>query len=165
MDSMHEGRFLRLVRKSGWEYAERTNASGAVCILAITEDDEILLVEQFRIPLDNRTIEMPAGLVGDIESDQGPEDAARRELIEETGYLANSMIELLEVCSSPGMISETTIIFKAKGLVKVSVGGGDKSEDIKVHKVRLEVLSGWLDLKRGEGYMLDAKLYTCLYFL
>ncbi len=165
MDVEFEGKFLRVISKNGWEYAERNNAVGAVGILAITEDDELLLVEQFRIPVGNRTIEIPAGLYGDDENDQSPEDAARRELVEETGYQAKSMTELLEVSTSPGMISEKTKLFKAEGLTRISAGGGDQSEDIIVHKVRLELLDHWLNIKRSQGYLLDSKIYNCLYFL
>ena len=162
-----KGKFLRVISKSGWEYAERTNASGAVCILAVTDDDELLLVEQYRIPVGNKTIELPAGLIGDedADADQSPEDSARRELVEEAGYEAKFMTKLVEVSSSPGMISERTILFKAAGLTKVSEGGVVKEESIKVHKVRIESLSRWLKMKQGEGYLLDAKVYSCLFFL
>lgn len=160
-----EGKFLRVVSKSGWEYAERTNASGAVCMLAVTDDDELLLVEQYRIPVETLTIELPAGLIGDEEACQSPEDSARRELIEETGYEARFMTQLVEVSSSPGMISERTILFKAAGLTKISRGGGVEGESIKVHKVRLESLTSWLEIKQAEGYLLDAKIYSCLFFL
>jgi ADP-ribose pyrophosphatase len=65
-ETMCEGKWLRLVRRGRWEYAERTHADGmAVIIIAATPDDRVLFVEQTRIPLDGKTIEMPAGLVGD----------------------------------------------------------------------------------------------------
>ena len=66
-ETLFNGRYLRIRRRRHWEYAERTNASAAVIIVAITPEDRLLLVEQFRIPVDARSIEMPAGLVGDLQ--------------------------------------------------------------------------------------------------
>ena len=84
---LYEGPWLRMVRRGRWEYAERTHGNGmAVIIIAVTPDDEVLFVEQFRVPLGRRTIEMPAGLVGDDHAHDTLESAARRELIEETGW-------------------------------------------------------------------------------
>src|SRR5690606_32855066 len=85
--TLHEGDWLRLVRRGHWEYAERTHGNGmAVIIAALTPDDRVLFVEQPRIPLAARSIEMPAGLVGDQPGEDTLEDAARRELVEETGW-------------------------------------------------------------------------------
>ena len=67
---LFEGRWLRLVQRGRWEYAERVHGGGmAVIIIAVTPADEVLFVEQFRIPLGKPTIEMPAGLVGDERDD------------------------------------------------------------------------------------------------
>ena len=63
--TLHVGRFLALVKEGHWEYADRTNATGAAIILAETGDGKILLVEQYRIPVHSRTIESPAGIIGD----------------------------------------------------------------------------------------------------
>ena len=63
--TLYEGQWLRLVRIGHWESCERTHAQGmAVIVIAVTPADEVLFVEQHRIPLGARTIEMPAGLVG-----------------------------------------------------------------------------------------------------
>ena len=64
--TLYEGDWLRLVRIGHWESCERTHGQGmAVIVIAVTPADEVLFVEQYRIPLGARTIEMPAGLVGD----------------------------------------------------------------------------------------------------
>ena len=83
-----EGKYLRLVAESGWEWVERLNASGAAVIAALTDDRRLVLVEQYRIPLHARVLDLPAGLVGDEPGAAGEAmiDAARRELFEETGY-------------------------------------------------------------------------------
>src|SRR5689334_13508981 len=88
-----EGRFVRLVKQGHWEWAERTNASAAVVLVPVTRDREIVMVEQFRIPLGRRVIELPAGLVGDEAGNEKESlvEAARRELLEETGFEAERM--------------------------------------------------------------------------
>src|SRR5512140_2573788 len=64
-ETLFTGRFLALVREGRWEYAHRVNATGAAIILAVTDDQRLLLVEQYRIPCHARTIELPAGIIGD----------------------------------------------------------------------------------------------------
>ena len=75
-----EGRFARLVAENGWEWVERVNASGAVVIAALTRDNQLVLVEQHRVPLGRRVVELPAGLVGDGAAgrDEALADAAQR---------------------------------------------------------------------------------------
>ena len=87
-----EGRFLRLVDRNSWEHIERINVSGVVCMVAVTSGGELLLVEQYRPALRRATIEIPAGLVGDIPGSEHEafETAATRELEEETGYTAEN---------------------------------------------------------------------------
>jgi 8-oxo-dGTP pyrophosphatase MutT (NUDIX family) len=89
-----EGKFLRLVVENGWEWVERRNTQGAVVIAAITEHNEIVLIEQYRIPLAARVIELPAGLAGDEPGSRHEAliEAARRELLEETGYFGSTWI-------------------------------------------------------------------------
>ena len=65
-----EGRFVRLLARRGWEWAERTNTSAAVVVVAVTESRQLVLVEQYRIPLSCRVIELPAGLVGDLAANK-----------------------------------------------------------------------------------------------
>src|SRR5688500_16928283 len=115
------GKFLRLVRRGRWEYADRVNSSGAVVIVAVTDDGRLVLTEQHRLPLDRRVIELPAGLAGD-EPGQSDEDfslAARRELLEETGYECREMIELMTGPTSAGLSTEIVTMFLARGLSKV----------------------------------------------
>ncbi|MCA9400846.1 MAG: NUDIX hydrolase, partial [Candidatus Omnitrophica bacterium] len=90
---IHEGRFVRYVRKGRWEYCERTNCTGLVIIIAMTDNHEVIFVEQFRPPVNNKVIEFPAGLVNDKYEgvDESLEDAAKRELLEETGFEAGSI--------------------------------------------------------------------------
>ena len=78
--TLYTGKFLALVKEGQWEYAARTNATGAAIIIAVTEEQNLLLVEQYRIPVHARTIELPAGIIGDEpgSSDEARVEAARR---------------------------------------------------------------------------------------
>ena len=163
---LFEGRYLRLIKKGRWEYVERTKVSGIVAILAVTEKRELILVEQFRLPVNRRVIEIPAGLAGDIagEEDEALAEAAKRELVEETGYEAQVMEYLTDGPPSAGLSTEVVTFFRARGLRKISDGGGDGSENIKVHLVPLAELKRWIATKRQEGCLVDYKIYAALYF-
>jgi ADP-ribose pyrophosphatase len=159
------GRFLGLKERDSWEYAFRTNASGVVVLVPITDAGELVLVEQYRTPVESRVLELPAGLVGDTGNPHEDfETAARRELIEETGYHAASLEELLTSPSTPGMSDEMITIFYASGLERVGPGGGDSNEDITVHLVPLKDAPRWLEAHRTEGIMLDPKIFAGLYW-
>lgn len=165
-ETLHEGDWLRLVRRGHWEYAERTHGDGmAVIIAALTPDDRVLFVEQPRIPLAARSIEMPAGLVGDQPGEDTLEDAARRELVEETGW-EPARVEVLTIGpTSSGMSNERVAFVRASGLTKVGPGGGDDSEDIVVHEVPRAEAAAWLVARQAEGYELDPKLWAGLWML
>lgn len=159
------GRFLGLKEVDGWEYAFRTNASGVVVMVPVTDEGELVLVEQYRKPVANRVIELPAGLVGDKgDSGEGFKAAAQRELLEETGYRASSLEELLTSPSTAGMASEIITIYFAHGLQRTGPGGGDASEDITVHHVLIEDAPAWLQARQAEGIMVDHKVYAGLFW-
>ncbi len=164
---LHEGRFLRFMNRNGWEYVQRKNISGIVLVVAVTDDDEVLLVEQFRPPVGQNVIELCAGLAGDIpgQEDEDLTVAARRELLEECGYEAETMEFLMEGPPAQGLCDEYITFFKASGLRKVDDGGGDESEDIIVHKVKLKGIDAWFDAQRKLGKMIDPKVYAGLYFV
>jgi ADP-ribose pyrophosphatase len=161
------GRWLRLMRRGRWEYAERTNPGGGVIIIAVTPEDRILFVEQWREAIRSRTIEMPAGLVGDLDGgrDESAVAAADREILEETGYRAGRIDYLMRGPSSAGMTNELMSFVRAYDLVREHAGGGDSGEDIVVHEVPRTVAAGWLLEKMREGFSIDPKLFAGLYFL
>lgn len=163
---LYEGRWLRMCRRGRWEYAERTHGDGmAVIIVAATPDDRVLFVEQPRVPLGARTIEMPAGLVGDQPGEDSLEDAARRELEEETGWRPGRVEVLLVGPTSSGMSSERIAFVRALDLQRVGPGGGDASERITVHEVPRAEAPAWLVRKRDEGFEVDLKLWAGLWML
>jgi ADP-ribose pyrophosphatase len=159
------GRYLGMKERDGWEYAHRTNATGVVVMVPVTDAGELVLVEQYRIPVQNRVIELPAGLVGDTDdAGEALETAAQRELIEETGFRAAQLKELITCPSSPGMADEIVSIYFASGLQRVGPGGGDGNEDITVHVVPLNQAVSWLDERMAEGILLDPKIYAGLFW-
>lgn len=164
--TVYEGQYLRMRVQDHWEYVERTHAGGlAAIIVAVTPDDRVLFVEQYRIPLARRTIEMPAGLVGDVDAGESIEQSAIRELEEETGWRAAKAEVLLIGPTSAGLTSEQIAFVRATGLVRVGAGGGDETEDITVHAVPRAQAAAWLVAKMGEGYAMDAKLWAGLWML
>ena len=163
---VYEGRYQRMVVRGSWEYSERTHPGGlAAIIVAVTPDDEVLFVEQFRIPLQARTIEMPAGLVGDVHAGESIEESSIRELEEETGWTAERAEVLMTGPTSSGASSEKIAFVRATGLRKVGAGGGDASEDITVHAVPRAQAAAWLARKLEQGYELDAKLWAGLWMI
>src|ERR1700744_3133930 len=106
--TLHSSKFLALIKEGHWEYVDRVNATGAALIAAVTAEEKILLVEQYRIPVHARTIEMPAGIIGDEPgtSDETHAEAARRELLEETGYAADKMEAVTTGPACSGITSE-----------------------------------------------------------
>lgn len=161
-----EGKFLRLQKNGRWEYAERVNARGAAFILAVSPQQEIVLVEQHRVPLNRRTVELPAGIIGDLaeHADEAVLDSAMRELEEETGYRAAHAELLLEGPVAAGLTSEMLYLVHAQQLVRVHEGGGDDSENITVHVVPLSQAHEWLEGQRAQGLLIDSRIYAALYF-
>jgi ADP-ribose pyrophosphatase len=161
VETMWEGRFIVARRRGRWEYVGRAREIGAAVIVAI-DDGCVLLVEQFRVPLGRRCLELPAGLVGDETAGEAIELAAARELEEETGYRP-ARVELIgDFSSSPGMVSETFNLVRASGLTRVGAGGGVEGEDITVHRVPLADIAAFVAAKRAEKVVIDVRLLLLL---
>ena len=162
---MWEGRFITAKRRGKWEYVGRARGIHAAVIVAIDEAADgrhILLVDQYRVPLGRRCIELPAGLVGDHDAGEDTTIAAARELEEETGYRPARLESLGQFYSSPGMVSESFTLFRAHGLTKTGDGGGVDGEDIIVHRVGIGRLADQVATWRAEGYAIDVKLLLLL---
>lgn len=161
VETVWAGKYIEARRKGRWEYVGRANNIHAAVIVAI-EDGHVLLVEQNRVPLGGPCLELPAGLVGDIDKGETVEVSAARELEEETGYRPEQIEVIGRFASSPGMVSETFTLVKAHGLTKMGAGGGDAGEGITVHRVRLGDVPAFVAGKRAEGMFIDVKLLLVL---
>lgn len=158
-----QGRYIVAKRRGRWEYVGRARGIGAAVILAI-DDGHVLLVEQWRVPLQAPCLELPAGLIGDETAGESVESSAARELEEETGYRAARIEIIGSFASSPGMVSETFTLVRAHGLTRVGDGGGVDGEDIIVHRVPLTEVPAFIDAKRAEGVVIDVKMLALLSF-
>jgi ADP-ribose pyrophosphatase len=163
---LYRGRYLSLCEVDGWEYVSRSNASAVVVLIAVNDVGQLLLVEQFRPPLQASAIELPAGLVGDLGD---PEEdlllAAQRELLEETGYHSDDLELLFSCPSSAGMSDEIISFVLAGNLERRGPGGGDGSENITVHAIALAEVDSWLAGHIRAGTPVDPKIYSALYLL
>ena len=155
------GRFLEARRRGRWEYAARARGIRAAVILALDAGD-VILVEQYRVPLGRFCLELPAGLVGDEDEGEDVLTSARCELEEETGYVAAQWEDLGEFWSSPGMLSESFTLLRATGLTQVGNGGGTHHEDIVVHRVPLSRVAQTIGEHRERGHAIDVKLLLLL---
>lgn len=156
------GNYIQAIVDGRWEYVKRARGITAAVILALTDEDEVVLVEQPRVPLGRRCLELPAGLVGDENAGEAAAASAERELEEETGFAADHWEELGEFASSPGMLGETFRLFRATGLRRVGAGGGVSHEEIVTHVVKLDAVPEFIEAKRRAGCAVDVKLLALL---
>ncbi len=160
-ETVWAGRFIAVETEGKWEYAVRPRGIAAAVILAI-DADHVLLVEQYRVPIGCRCLELPAGLVGDETAGEPIEAAAARELKEETGYRAERLEALGLFHSSPGLTSEAFTLVRATSLTMVGTGGGVDDEDIAVHRVPLAEVAAFVATRRAAGVAVDAKVLLLL---
>ena len=156
-----QGKYITAKKRGRWEYVGRPRNIRAAVILAV-EDGHVLLVEQFRVPLGKRCLELPAGLIGDETEGEEPLAAAGRELEEETGWRAGTLDDCGEFYSSPGMVSESFTLVRARGLSEIGPGGGTDSEDIVVHRVPLAQIAAFVEDRRGAGVGIDVRIMGLL---
>ena len=160
---MWQGKYLRAMKSGPWEYASRTNGVRAVVIFA-EHEGKVILIEQYRVPVGSRCLELPAGLVGDEDPNATVEQTAVKELEEETGFTATSIERLGDFHSSPGMLAESFALVRAHGVTRCGEGGGNEHEDIQVHLVAREDIARLVEERRAAGVAVDAKLLLLLNF-
>ncbi|OCA90996.1 ADP-ribose pyrophosphatase [Bacillus sp. FJAT-27225] len=119
---------------------------GAVAVLAVTDEQKIVLVEQYRKPMERILVEIPAGK---LEKGEDPAICARRELEEETGYVCEEMEHLISFYTSPGFADELVHLYIARGLsVKEDAAGLDEDEFVNLMEVTLDEALSLIKEKR-----------------
>lgn len=158
---MWQGKYLRASKRGRWEYVSRVGDVRAVVIFAEFEG-KVILIDQTRIAVGSRCLELPAGLVGDEDPNETVEETAVKELEEETGFTASSVERLGDFHASPGMLSESFTLVRAHGVTRCGEGGGTEHEDIRVHLVPRGEIPAFIEQMRGEGFAIDVKLLLFL---
>ena len=143
---------LRTVELPNGKISKReiVNHPGGVAILAFKDDNTILMVEQFRNPIQKKLLELPAGK---LEPGEDTKVCGLRELEEETGYKADKFEYMGKIVTSPGFCDEYIYIYKAEDLYKGTTGLGDEDEFINVHELNIEKAKEMI--KNGE--IIDGK--------
>jgi ADP-ribose pyrophosphatase len=171
--TIFEGRFLRIVEKnivgsdgkqSTWETVERNNVKGrgAVVIVALTREGELIFEKNWRAPLESFVIQFPAGLMDVPGEDE--EDTARRELLEETGYRADKLVPILAVPLAPALLSTGAMHFFAPDVVDTGEATNKDAEEIEVVKVPLNKVGDFL-LNLPAGVELDLRVPGILWIM
>jgi len=163
LQTMWQGKSISALKRGRWEYVSRTGSTNAVVIIA-ESDGKVILVEQYRVPVGSRCLELPAGLVGDEDEHATVEDTAVKELEEETGFTCERVEHLGEFHSSPGMVAESFTLVRAHGVRKIGDGGGNEHEEIIVHLVAREDVPAFVQRRREAGTAVDVKLLLFLGF-
>ena len=128
-------------------------------LVAVTGDGGIVLVEEFRPAVDAAVACLPAGLVGD-EGPEDPASAARRELAEETGWVAGALELLGRGPGSAGMSSEIVNFYLARDVRFAGEQAAIEKEEIRVHVVPVRELREWARAREAEGTLIDPKVWS-----
>ena len=163
LETVWQGKYISALKRGRWEFVSRTGSTNAVVIIA-EHDGKMILIEQYRVPVGARCLELPAGLVGDEDEHATVEGTAVKELEEETGFTCDRVERLGEFHSSPGMVAGSFTLVRAHGVRKVDDGGGNEHEDITVHLVAREEIPAFVQSRRDAGTAVDVKLLLFLGF-
>ncbi len=165
-EEIYRGRAVSLKREevllpSGKKiYRECVIHRGASAIIPVKDDGKIILVKQYRHPVKEVLLEVPAGT---LKPGEDPLECAARELEEETGYRAGKLTHLLTIYPSPGYSSEKLYIYLAEDLEKSSQNL-EIDEDISVVEMSLEeALEAIREKKIMDGKTIAALLYYRLF--
>jgi ADP-ribose pyrophosphatase len=163
LETVWQGKYISALKRGRWEFVSRTGSTNAVVIVA-EHEGKVILIEQFRVPVGGRCLELPAGLVGDEDEHATVEGTAVKELEEETGFTCERVERLGDFHSSPGMVAESFTLVRAHGVRKVGEGGGTEHEEIDVFLVPRAEIPAFVSSRREQGVAVDVKLLNFLNF-
>jgi len=164
IETIAERKFLKMVgiywqdREGNlreWEAIRRTTGAEIVSVIPVTDNGEVILIEQFRPPVGKMVIEFPAGL---CDQDEIFEEAAVRETREEIGYQAGKIRKLFAGPVSAGLSHEFLTVFLATNLKFVGKEDGQEEREITVYEISLKEVDEWLDSKEKRGVLVDVKI-------
>ena len=161
----YKGKYLKVIEKQClsqngkkfiWECVERHDA---VFVFAVTRSKEVILEKIFRVPSKDYSIEMPAGLLD--KKNEIPRVVAKRELLEETGYLAKKLIFISEFLVTPGGGSQKGFLFFAPNAELINGGNREDAEEIEIIKVPIKNLEKFL-INQSKKIEVDLKILGVL---
>jgi ADP-ribose pyrophosphatase len=161
-EKIFEGKIINLrvdtVELKNQKYAKReiVEHKGASAVIAINENDELILVKQYRKAVEEFLFELPAGKINVAEE---PIECAFRELQEETGYEAKTLTKIYDIYSTPGFSNEKIYLFKAEGLTYTSTNF-DEDEDIEIIAISKDKAKKMLET----GQLIDSKTIVGVLF-
>jgi 8-oxo-dGTP pyrophosphatase MutT (NUDIX family) len=126
-------------------------------VVAITQDDQIILIEQYRHGIESNTLEIPGGMVDPGES---PLEAAKRELLEETGYVSEDWVCIGKIHPNPAMQNNTCHTFLARNVSRVQAQSPDGTEDIAASLVPVKNITHLV----SEGKITHALVVVAFYW-
>ncbi|MEK7138542.1 MAG: NUDIX hydrolase [Patescibacteria group bacterium] len=168
---VHEGKFLKTIhrhfktqsgKKGTWEMVQRKVFHRIIGVIGITENKEIILVKIFRIPVKSFIIEPVMGLTD--KKGESEIKTVKRELLEETGYVAKKFIRLTVGPHNGGLSGSETALYCALGAKKIQEPKLEISEDISVVKIPFSKISRFL-AHPPKGCQIDIKVFGLLYLL
>lgn len=151
---------LRFINSKGkpilWEMIERVKCNGIACVVPITQDKKVVIIKQFRPAVGKFVIEFPSGL---NDKDEPLINVAKRELLEETGYKTDTLIEIAAGPVSSGLSSEVLTIFLAKDVYHNGSQELDDAEEIEVITVPMDRFNEELKGLISDDTYVDLKLF------
>jgi ADP-ribose pyrophosphatase len=139
-ETIYEGRVFTIIRDevehvSGYtSVREVVRHNGGAVVVALFDDGDVLLVRQFRYPMQRKIFELPAGK---LQAGEDPEACAARELEEETGWRAGKLEHLTSLMSTPGFCNEVLHVYLATGLAPGEQQLEEGEENLEIHRVPL----------------------------
>ena len=160
----YKGRFVKVInydflttsgKKGVWEVVKKKSYKRFVFIFALTKKKEVIVEKIYRVPLESFVIELPAGLSD--KQGESEKETAKRELLEETGYLAKKIIQVFEFPAEPGTMANKAVLFFAPDVEYIGRQNIGDAEEIEVLKIPLKKITKFLS-QFNKNYLIDTRV-------